>query len=456
MVKNFVLDTNIMIHCPEALLKFEDNNIYIPHPVLEELDNLKTAPGETGFNARETFRILNTLRGNGKLIDGVPTPGGGKLYLFLAESIETDMLPSGWKKDKPDNLILLSALELNVDKPNVYMVTNDVNVQMKADILGIPFQEYKNDRLSKNVDIYTGRAEIHLNNDDFVKLIHGEKIPAKQAYEYNDIKFYQNQFLLVRNWENGGWLAKYDNGCFVSLEHDEEKPFGLTPRNAGQTFLQEALLSDKPLTICIGPAGTGKTLFAVGCGLEQVMEQHKYKRVLICRPNVTMDEDIGFLPGSEFEKISPLLRGCYDNLEVLLGNKDDDKETLRDKIEELFQREYVSAEAIAYLRGRSITNTFIIIDEAQNASPNQILSIITRAGEGSKIVIMGDPNQIDNNHLDKWNNGLTYACEKLKEVLDVSKDDFLIENNLVEICSFNENECTRSPLAKLASEKLKK
>lgn len=200
-----------------------------------------------------------------------------------------------------------------------------------------------------------------------------------------------------------------------------------------------------PLTICVGPAGTGKTLFAIGCGLEQVMEKDNlYKRVLVCRSNVMMDEEIGFLPGTEQDKISPLLRGLYDNLEVLFGNKDDTKEEMSDKIEEIFSRGYVEAQAVSYLRGRSITDTFIIIDEAQNCTPNQILSIITRAGEGSKIVLLGDPNQIDNPRLDKRNNGLVYALERMKG------------SHLAEIISFDESECTRSALAKEASDKLRK
>jgi PhoH-like ATPase len=211
--------------------------------------------------------------------------------------------------------------------------------------------------------------------------------------------------------------------------------------------LQEALLSpheEHPLTICTGPAGTGKTLFALACGLDQVMESHLYKRVLLCRPNVMMDEEIGFLPGTEQEKIDPLMRGAYDNLEVIFGSSDDKPDDVRKKIKYLFERDYLYVESLAYLRGRSIANTFVIIDEAQNCTPNQIFSIITRAGENSKFVILGDPNQIDSPRLDKRNCGLVYALERMKG------------NSTCEIVSFNESECTRSLLAKEASELMKK
>lgn len=459
MVKNFVLDTNILLHCPEAVYKFEDNNLYIPHVVLEELDNHKEDRGETGYNARETIRILKHLREGGKLLNGVRTPGGGKLYEFISETL-SDSVPAGWERNKPDNLILMSAMELAAELPDVYIITNDGGMQLKADALDLPFQEYRNDRVSKKNASYTGREEVYLDTRDFNTLLEKKEVDASAIYCVEKTDIFQNQFLVVKNGEGGSILAKYDNGMVRLLEYSHISAFSnLHPRNAGQTFLQEALFGDSPLVICDGPAGTGKTLFALGAGLCQVMDDNpQYSRVLICRPNVTMDEEIGFLPGTEFEKISPLLRGCYDNLEILLKDRTDTPDLIQDKIDEIFEHDYITAEAIAYLRGRSITDTFIIIDEAQNATPNQILSIITRAGERSKIVLLGDPDQIDNPRLDRYNNGLTFAKDRMKSrngyfggkyVNDKGKD-------VCTIVSFTENECSRSLLAKVASERLKR
>lgn len=447
MRKNFVIDTNILIHNPNCLEKFEENNIYIPYPVIEELDGLKNAPGEAGFCAREATRNLAGLRNMGDLKKGIHTPGGGMIYLYIAEELDISKLPKGWKQDKMDNLILLSTLKLTEKKKNVILVTNDTNMILKADILGIKVQEYKNDRIAEGVELYSGRTVRHLKNADFGMFMDEKKILPDKLEDDGIGSVIPNEFINIMTWEGSSCLAKYDGVHIRGLEFQKRRPMGLKTRNAGQIFLQEALFSsykEHPLTICVGPAGTGKTLFAIGCGLEQAMESNIYKRVLVCRANVMMDEEIGFLPGTEQDKISPLLRGVYDNLEVLFADKNDTKDMINDKITELFQRGYIEAQSVAYLRGRSITNTFIIIDEAQNCTPNQILSIITRAGEGSKIVLIGDANQIDNPRLDKRNNGLVYALERMKG------------SKLTEIVTFTESECTRSALAKEASDKLKK
>lgn len=443
MKKNYVLDTNILIHNPDAINKFEDNDVWIPHPVVEELDSLKTEKGETGYAAREAIRLLAEYRQKGSLKDGVTLAGGGKLHVYVLSEAMID-LPAGWSSKKQDNIILFSACMLSKTQKNVILVTNDGNMQLKADTLGLPVQFYKNDRVQLS-SVYKGRSEVTLSKDDMSKVKEGKMTISDFKMAGNKIDA-SNEFFIVRGTEGGSLLAKERNGIIVPI-NSKRGAFDLKPRNAGQFFLMDALMTsyeECPLTIVNGSAGTGKTLFALACGLEQVMDCKKYKRILVCRPNVTMDEEIGFLPGSEQDKISPLLRGCYDNLEVLLGNKDDDKESLNDKIAELFQRGYIQAQAIAYLRGRSITNTYIIIDEAQNATPNQILSIITRAGEGSKIVLMGDVNQIDAPRLDSQNNGLAYAIEKMKD------------SKLCQIVTFEEKECTRSALAKEASARLKK
>lgn len=463
--KTYVLDTNIFIHNPNCMNKFEDNEIVIPYVVLEELDGLKTSrDGEVAYNARETLRKLKSLREKGNLLKGVQMDNGGLISVYAPmekEVMEEKFgynisLPEGWNNEKADNRILLSIMNLmeeesmgDDDENQIILVSNDSNMLIKADCLGIRAQEYKNDRVANISDIYKGKSIRYISDKDFEKLIENKRLDVTmESFICEQIPYpYDGEFINVLNSSGGSLLTKYRNNQLELLSFDKSHPCGLAPRNSGQTFLEESLMEDYnicPLTICNGPAGTGKTLFAVGCGLEQVMESKKYKQVLVCRPNVMMDEEIGFLPGTEKEKISPLLRGVYDNLEVLLGNKDDSLDQIQDKINELFQRGYITAQSIAYLRGRSISNTYIIIDECQNASPNQIFSIITRAGEGTKIVLLGDVNQIDNPRLDSKNNGLVYAIERMKD------------SSLSQVVTFEEKECIRSRLAREASDKLKK
>lgn len=443
-IKNYVLDTNILIHCPDSILKFDNNNVYITHMTMEELDGLKNAPGETGYNAREAVRIINKMKGKGKVANGVKTPGGGKFFVYTSDMLDTRKLPDGWSPNKPDNIILLMVMELKVSKKNVILVTNDATMMLKADILNIDAQEYKNDRVSSEKELYTGRIEIQVK-DDVIK-----EYDSKNRIEFKNIGYNGeiiiNQFVVLKG-NTASRMGVYDGTYIRKLKFDRRKPFGVTPRNVGQYFAQEALLTeanDVPLVIMQGAAGTSKTFYSLACGLEQVVELQKYKRILICRPNTKFDDDIGYLKGTEMDKILPLIRPCLDNLEELISSKDSEQslKELQDTVWEFFDRGWIKAEALAYIRGRSITNTFILIDEAQNTTPNQMLGIITRAGAGSKIVIVGDPEQIDNPRLDKYNNGLVYAAEHMKGSKQVMQ------------LTFTDEECTRSPLAKEAAERL--
>lgn len=459
--KIFVLDTNIFIHNPNCLEKFEDNEIIIPYVVIEELDGLKNTQGEVGYNARETMRKLARLREKGNIVSGVTLDNGGKVSIYVTK--EEDMvgkifgeqieMPSGWKKDKADNQILYTTMQIISEaKPDeeVILISNDNNMLLKADCIDIRAQSYKNDRIENLDNVYKGRCIRHIKDKDFEEFISNKSLNVNESLFDDDEEkrpLIENEYVTLMNWQGGSKLTKFQKGNLIPLNFINAIPMGLSSRNSGQTFLKESLYESSdniPLVICNGPAGTGKTLFAIACGLEQVIENKIYKRVLVCRPNVMMDEEIGFLPGTEQEKISPLLRGVYDNLEVIFGDEDDTLDQIQDKIKEIFQRGYITAQSIAYLRGRSITDTYIIIDECQNASPNQILSIITRAGEGSKIILLGDVNQIDNPRLDSRNNGLIYAIERMKN------------SELCSVITFEEKECVRSVLAKEASNRLKR
>lgn len=459
MVKDYVLDTNILIHDPNSIFKFEEHTVVIPHPVIEELDGLKNASGETGYNARQAVRNIIAVGRQGDLSKGVTLENGGTLKLYSTDWLQLGDLPCGWDTRKMDNLILLTVqaietIRLEEQKANakgikdigVILVSNDVNMQIKAQIMGITVQEYKNDRISGD-KMYSGRSIRHLNNADIDTFVKEGRIEASKLYQEDGLdELVRNEYVTLLSWEGSSFLAQYDGKYLNRLDEDICSSW-LEARNAGQRFLQNSLMKsheEKPLTIGCGPAGTGKTLYALACGLEQVIEQKKYKRVLLCRANVMMDEEIGFLPGTEQEKISPLLRGAYDNLEIIFGNEEDSPKQIEDKVKELFQRGHIMAQSLGYLRGRSISDTYIIIDEAQNCTPNQILSIITRVGINTKIVLLGDPNQIDNSRLDKRNNGLVYAKEHMKG------------SKLCDVISFTEEECTRSALAKEAADKLKR
>ena len=447
--KNYVLDTNILLHDPESIYKFEDNHVYVPCEVIEELDKFKTERNDRGYNARRAIKNISRLRETGNLLTGVKLENGGAFHILYTE--ENDItLPKSFSLDKMDNLILLSVKALSQKNKRIktILVTNDANMQIKADIIGIPSQEFKNDRIAPDQEIYGGRSIRYVDDaffDDFFTLVNNgiDVIPPDTDAMQN---LTVNEFINLKTWQENSILVQYDGQRFNKLIFSEltPHPCGLTPRNMGQRFMMETCLSNKPLSVINAPAGTGKTLFALGCGLHQVMEDNKYKRVLLCRANVTMDEELGFLPGTEMQKIDPLLRGAYDNLEILFSNPDDTPEQIESKKNYLFDRGLLQAQSLAYLRGRSITNTYIIIDESQNTTPSQMLSILTRAGEGTKIVIMGDINQIDSPRLDSRNNGLIYALEKMKG------------SPLCEIVTLDEKECTRSELAKEASDRLKR
>lgn len=443
--KNFVLDTNVLVHDPQCIEKFEENNIYICSTVIEELDGLKSRPGETGYSAREALRRIKDLRSQGNLTAGVETEGGGKLY--VTEEDVTSAKEPFFNNNDGRIIKFAEYLKKGKKKKNVIIVSNDAGVLIRADMTGVEAQEYYSDRVGDH--IYSGRAVCIVTPEMFMRCAEETRIPAdefKDAIINGPEEIMNNEFINVMAEDGSSVLRKVSGEYIVPLVFDSVNPSRIRPRNSGQTFAIEALLSDAsthPLTILAGPAGTGKTLLAEACGLKLVQEG-RYKQVLICRPNVLMEEEIGFLPGDEKEKIAPLMRGAIDNLELITKRKNDTPEETKKRTMELIEKGIIDFQSIGYLRGRSISDTYVIIDEAQNATQNQILSIITRAGTGSKFVVMGDPNQIDNAHLDRHSNGLVYAIENMKG------------SPLCEIVEFNSNECTRSPLALDASERLKK
>ena len=339
-------------------------------------------------------------------------------------------LPQGFPDHKNDNRILKVCLGLAEREAPLILVTKDILVRIKAQMLNIEAEDYITEQAPEREKQYTGRAEVYVSEARFDAFPEQPLLP-EEVYQVDDagarlaVALVPNQFLILRADQSHGktQLARFDGREIVPLAFKKKHPYGVTPRNVGQTFLQEALMTnaeDAPLVIVKGIAGTAKTFYALACGLSAIMEQDEpaYRRILISRPNVHFDDDIGFLPGDESEKIAPLLRPAIDNLELLVDQNERerfrDEKSLAGKVEELFARDIVSAQALNFIRGRSVTKTYLIIDEAQNLTPKQAKGIITRAGVGTKIILLGDPNQIDHPLLDDRTNGLSYAAEKMK------------------------------------------
>ena len=456
MIKTYVIDTNVLIQAPYALHRFEENQVILPVVVLEELDHLKKADGEKGANARAAIRILENLRQKGDLLSGVALENGGSLR--VEKNFVDVELPPDLPDEKMDNRILKVCLGLkrqaeaaSGQEQTVVLVTKDILLRIKAQIIGIRAEDFAAEQVSGRDEQYTGRAEAYVPEEqlkDFKK----KGIPAQVLYQVDEagntsqVFLEENQFVVLKGDQSAkkALLGRMQGGRVVPLTYKKSKPYGVSPRNAGQYFLQEALMqpaSQAPLVIVKGAAGTAKTFYALAVGLEKVLNNPtgEYRRIMVSRPNAQFDADIGFLPGDEQEKISPLMRPVIDNLEQLVDSDDEtryeDERELKGKIDEIFDRGLIQAEALNFIRGRSIVKTYLMIDEAQNMTPGQVKGIITRAGEGTKIILLGDPGQIDRPFLDERTNGLSYAAEHMKG------------SPLCWQITMNGKECERSALA---------
>lgn len=451
MEKTFVLDTNVLLQTPMALSSFGDNTVVIPEVVLEELDRFKKDNTELGANARHVARLIDGLRAKGNLSEGVSLDNGGTLKVEM--NYTNIQLPSSWNPNSNDNRILKVCKGLSDKGEKVFLVTKDVFERIKADIIGVVAQDFFTEQVVTFDEQYKGRIDVYAYEEKLNEFYSKGRLQPDDVFLFSsdfsskeDVKLVVNQFLIIHSCNNDKQtaLGRFDGKEIVGLRFLHEKPFGVLPRNAGQKFMQEALMIDAdraPLVILKGPAGTAKTFYSLAVGLHKIMaEQSKlYRKILVCRPNVKLDEDIGFLPGTEQEKIAPFLRPVVDNLEVLIDNDENERyrseKELKGKVDELFDRNIINTEAIAFIRGRSIVKQWVIIDEAQNLTPKQVKGIITRAGAGTKIILLGDPEQIDQPFLDIRTNGLCYASEKMKG------------SPLCYQITLTEDECERSELA---------
>lgn len=459
MQKTYILDTNVLIQAPQALRSFENNEVVIPLVVLEELDLHKKDAGEVGASVRAAIRLLEQIRQGGDLTAGVPTPEGGTVR--VEKNCVDVQLPKDLPEHKSDNRILKVCLGLQSsagESHPVILVTKDILLRIKAQIVGITAQDYTTEQVARKSSQYTGRASVFTDADHF-KDFRKKGVGTGDVYVTDEKgskyvpELIENEFILLQNDTDVSrtHLGRVKEGRIVRLAFQKERPYGIKPRSAGQYFLQEALLQPAetaPLVIVKGIAGTSKTFYSLACGLEKVFNHAtgEYRRILVCRPNSQFDDDIGFLPGDEQEKIAPLMRPILDNLEQLVDSSEEerykDESELQGKVEEIFDRGIIQAEALNFIRGRSIVNTWLIIDEAQNMTPLQAKGIITRAGRGTKVILLGDPNQIDRPYLDEQTNGLSYAAEHMKG------------SPLCWQVTMDPSECERSALALDASMRL--
>lgn len=414
MKKTYVLDTNVLIHDPKALFSFADNDVVVPIYVIEEIDTLKRADGERGRNARVVARAIDDLRSKGSLVEGVSLNNGGNLFVEINGDVT--QLPFFIKKDVMDNRILATALEVKKNRPEpVIMVTKDINMRIKADSMSMQVEDYETDTYEIS-ELYSGFDDLELEDEPYKKFIKAGRI---KYIEILDKEPYANEMFNLK-CDNKSHLGVYkkDKKRIEKLTFSNIEIWGIRARNSEQECAVELLMDPNIRVVTlVGKAGTGKTLLALASALEQVVERQLYKKIFIARPIIPMGKDIGYLPGGEREKLRPWVQPIYDNFDFLTSNKgNEDKKGGEKVITGLESMGLLKIEALTYIRGRSIPKGFLIIDEAQNLTPHEIKTIVTRAGADTKIVFTGDPYQIDNPYLDSNSNGLTYLAERFKSV----------------------------------------
>ncbi len=412
MIKTFVLDTSVVLFDPRSIYAFEDNVVHIPLTVVEELDKFKRSQNENGRNARQFSRFVDKLRDKGALYKGVELENGGKLVISLDKKFKGDLNES-IDFSVNDNLILAKALHLKKDGNKVVLVSKDINLRVKADAVGVSAEDYGNHRVSLE-DISSHRS-IELDSKAYGKF---------EDERFLDIKpdtieeIYPNEYFVLtkKDTPNCRLLARYNkpkNGM-IPLIQNREGVWGIHPKNIEQQFALDALLNREVKLVCMsGKAGTGKTLLAIAAGLEMTVNRGDFKRLLVSRPIWPIGRDLGYLPGDIEDKLAPWMQPIFDNIDFLFGNKKLDHGT--GGWEHLMDRGLLQVEPLTYIRGRSIPMQYLIVDEAQNLTPHEIKTIITRAGDETKIVLTGDCEQIDNPYLDTDSNGLSYCMKHLRD-----------------------------------------
>lgn len=448
MKKTYVLDTNVLLSDPNSLFAFEEHDLIVPMAVLEELDRHKSRPDEVGRNARQVSRTLDGMRDQGSLVDGIQLKDGGKLRIVSIDAGVLKEAPYELQTNKVDNLIIAFMLRLLNAGKEIYpgfegavLVSMDINVRIKCDSLGVKCEGYRKMRATTTTDpqrFYRGVEVIELDEElvDFF-YTNGKLDIPQSILKDRQVELHPNQIVVIKNVQDGQTTKSAITKCLMPDKPlvpvtRIESAFGLKPRNKEQSFSLDLLFDEniKLLTL-VGPSGTGKTLLALAAALEQLRglgnpAMARYNKVIVTRPVQPVGKDIGFLPGTLEEKMEPWIAPIRDNLNFLMESKrvrpkrpvtEGSKPKQDDGVYLSLMQEkgLIEIEAITFIRGRSIPNAFIVIDEAQNLSMHELKTIITRVGDGTKIVLTGDIEQIDNVHVDAFTNGLTYAVEKFKE-----------------------------------------
>lgn len=442
-VKHFVLDTNILLHNPNALFVFKEHHVVIPFAVIEELDKLKRQNDDIGRNARECIRHLDKLRSRGKLIDGVkwgeesPTVGQAASASGETGDVRIDVTehtrPMMLSEDSPDNRIIAVAWALHNQGKRAVFVSKDLNARIKSDALGIRTEDFENQKVDAE-RLYTGFLNATLDGAlidelyaermlavDRVKPALTEKDPEGRTYTR---EVTANQFIIMRDSDDEGHtgLARRlaDTDHLIPVNQPRKPIHGILPRNVQQTMALDLLMDDEiRLLTLLGSAGTGKTLLAVAAGMAKVFNEERYEKLLVARPIMPLGRDIGYLPGDKDEKLTAWMQPIFDNLTYLMSTRGApmqaaDTQSSEMKIRKLMADGKLVLEPLTYIRGRSIPHQFMIVDEAQNLTPHEIKTIVSRVGEGTKVVLTGDIQQIDNPYLDQSSNGLSYLIEKMK------------------------------------------
>jgi PhoH-like ATPase len=411
-LKHFVLDTNVLIHDPGAVFQFGDNEVVVPIFVLEEVDQFKKEASERGRNARELARMLDRLRSaGGHLAEGALLPNGGRLRVATAERTVPRTLR---ESQVADYLILMVAVDVRNAHPSdpTIFVTKDVNLRIRADSLGLTAVDFEAEERVNLEELYSGMTELQVSGADVDTFFSEGTLALPRP------GLQPNQYVLLRDVESPSHsaLGRFDQGQgkLVQLKKIREGVWGIRPRNKEQHCALDLLLCDEiKLITLVGKAGTGKTMLALAAGLQKVVEETVYTKLLVSRPIFPLGRDVGYLPGDLEEKLNPWMQPIYDNVEFLMGLSKPERKNGR-SYHELIDLGFIEIEPLTYIRGRSIPNQFIIVDEAQNLTPHEVKTIITRVGEQTKIVLTGDPYQIDNPYVDATSNGLTTIVEKFK------------------------------------------
>lgn len=411
--KIFVLDTNVLLYDFDCIDNFEEHDVVIPITVLEELDDFKKGSDLINFHAREFIRKLDRLAGGGMLADGLPLGRDrGRLFVMTAEPRST-AVEHAFTRDKPDHRILALADQLRHSRPDrpVILISKDINLRMKAKSLGLLAEDYETGKLSNLEDLYTGRTVVEGVPSGVISRFYAEPFSVPASEVPLEVPPRPNQYFVLKNGSSSA-LVRF-NGADASLERvSKQRVFGIDPRNAEQAFAVDALMRPElQLVTLTGKAGTGKTLLALAAALEQ---RRNFRQIYLARPVVPLgNKDLGYLPGDVKSKLDPYMQPLWDNLGVIRNRFSTDSHEQR-QIAEMIEHEKLFIAPLAYIRGRSLDRVFFIVDEAQNLTPHEVKTIITRAGEGTRMVFTGDIYQIDTPYLDSRSNGLTLLVDKMK------------------------------------------